>query len=108
MSPAWVAAVRTHRSFDLFDGAAHTLLYDAAVMGDGHRGLPLPAELADAASSVKAPTLVVDGGANPWLSDAADAVTDLIPNAQRRALDRQGHIVRADAIAPVLIEFFEA
>ena len=59
------------------------------------------------AASVMVPTLVIDGGASfPWLRKTAQAVAEVIPDAQRRTLEGQTHDVAAEAIAPVLEEFF--
>jgi hypothetical protein len=59
-------------------------------------------------ASVMVPTLVMDGGASPaWLRNAAQAVTDLLPNANRRTLEGQTHNVDAKVLAPVLKEFFD-
>jgi hypothetical protein len=52
------------------------------------------------------PTLVIDGGTIPWMSRGADALAQVLPNAQRRTVPGQQHDVAADAIAPVLAEFF--
>jgi hypothetical protein len=53
------------------------------------------------------PTLVMDGGASPaMMRDAADAIADAIPGAQRRTLEGQTHEVAPEAIAPALVEFF--
>jgi len=57
--------------------------------------------------SVTVPTLVIGGGASlAWMHHAAQAVADTLPNAQRRTLPGQTHGVAAEAIAPVLEEFF--
>ncbi len=56
--------------------------------------------------SATCPTLVMDGGTTPWLSHAADAVAETLPNAQRRTIAGQPHNVDPQALAPVLIEFF--
>ena len=53
------------------------------------------------------PTLVMDGGTTPWLSHAAQAVADLLPNAERRTLEGQAHNVAPEAMVPVLIDFFK-
>jgi pimeloyl-ACP methyl ester carboxylesterase len=81
---------------------AHTLAYDAAVMGD----YAMPTERV---ASVQAPTLVIDGGASPpWMGETAQPLADALPNGQRRTLEGQKHNVAADALAPVVREFFEA
>jgi pimeloyl-ACP methyl ester carboxylesterase len=75
------------------------LINEAEIMGD----FSLPKERV---ASVRVPTLVIDGGTTPWLSHAAQAVADALPNAQRRTLKGQPHNVAPEAIAPVLEEFF--
>ena len=82
------------------EALAHTLAYDATIMGD----YSLPTERA---ASVIVPTQVIDGGASfPWIRKTAQAVADVIPEAQRRTLEGQTHNVAAEAIAPVLEECF--
>src|SRR5919112_1886912 len=82
------------------EALAHTLAYDATIMGD----YSLPTERA---ATVMVPTLVIDGGASfPWIGKTAQAIADIIPHAQRRSLEGQTHNVAAEAITPVLEEFF--
>jgi pimeloyl-ACP methyl ester carboxylesterase len=82
------------------EALAHTLAYDATIMGD----YALPVERA---ASIKVPTIVIDGGASfSWIQETADALADIIPNAQRRTLEGQQHNVDPAALAPVLQEFF--
>jgi pimeloyl-ACP methyl ester carboxylesterase len=82
------------------EALAHTLAYDATIMGD----YSLPAERA---GSVTVPTIVIDGGASPaWMQETADALAKFIPNAQRRTLEGQEHNVDAAALAPALQQFF--
>jgi len=58
-------------------------------------------------ASVTVPTLVIDGGASPaWLPHAAQALADVLRNAQRRTLEGQAHDVAPEVLAPVLQEFF--
>jgi hypothetical protein len=88
------------------EGVAPTLMYDAIVMGED-RSAPLKR-----ASTVKTPSLLVDGGANaaerPFMRQTADALAEVMPHATRRTLEGQTHAVDAKALAPVLIEFFES
>jgi endonuclease/exonuclease/phosphatase family metal-dependent hydrolase/pimeloyl-ACP methyl ester carboxylesterase len=88
---------------------AHTLVYDAHVMGDTLSGKPLSA---NRWSSCRTPTLVLDGGASgAWLRNAARELANKLPNAQQRTLHGQDHSVAVRAphvLAPVLIEFFAA
>jgi pimeloyl-ACP methyl ester carboxylesterase len=79
---------------------AHTLPYDAAVLGD----FTVPVQRA---SRVSTPTLVMDGGKSPApLRNAVAAVAKAVPNAQQRTLERQTHMVKPEVLAPVLEEFF--
>ncbi|MGH2712849.1 MAG: alpha/beta fold hydrolase [Thermoleophilaceae bacterium] len=85
---------------------APTLRYDFAIMGDTQRGKPLPA---GRWQSVTAPTLVMSGGKSPaWVRTGAEQLAQALPNAQHRTLDGQRHYVKANAIGPVLTEFFTA
>jgi pimeloyl-ACP methyl ester carboxylesterase len=86
--------------------AAPSLPYDIAIVQDHQRGTPLtPAEWA----AVKAPPLVAVGGKSPaWMTNATHALADVLPDATYRTLPGQTHMVKAQAIAPVLTEFFGA
>jgi hypothetical protein len=51
----------------------------------------------------------MDGGASEaWAHHAVQALTDALPNAQRRTLEGQAHSVDPAILAPFLIEFFQA
>ena len=89
--PMWPGLVRL----------APTLAYDSAVLGKGH-SLP-----ATRLSRITVPTLVMHGGAGaPFMRDAAQAISKIIPKAQLRTLARQTHGVSPKVLAPVLEEFF--
>lgn len=78
---------------------AHTLPYDAAVMGD----FRVPAARFGA---ITAPTLVMHGAkTDERLKAAARSVASAIPMSQHRELEGQNHQVKAAALAPVIIEF---
>src|SRR5262245_51240127 len=81
------------------EALAHTLVYDAAIVGD----YSIPTERL---TSITVLTAVIDGGTTPWLSQSAQAVAEALPNARRRTLAGQPHNVAPEAIAPVLAEFF--
>ena len=82
------------------EAIAHTLAYDARIMGD----YSIPTETA---ASVKAPTLVLAGGADmPFMRESAQALADAIPDGQVRFLDGQGHNVDPTVLAPALKAFF--
>ncbi|MEA2621212.1 MAG: hypothetical protein QOH61_122 [Chloroflexota bacterium] len=79
---------------------AHTLAYDAEVMGD----YALP----ERAGDVRVPTLIATGTASfPFLAETADALAAAIPGAERRSLEGQEHNVAAEVLGRVLREFFE-
>lgn len=98
-----VAAMRRLPSWSDTEAVAHTLAYEAAVMGPGN-ALP-----AGRLAAITQPTLVLTGGASPaWLTSAGKAVAGTIPGAVHRVLDGQMHNVSAAALAPELLEFFVA
>jgi pimeloyl-ACP methyl ester carboxylesterase len=59
-------------------------------------------------ATVTIPVLVIDGEQTPWLTQGADAIAAALPEARRCTLPGQTHDVAADAIAPVLREFFSS
>jgi pimeloyl-ACP methyl ester carboxylesterase len=61
------------------------------------------------AASVKAPTLVLAGGADmPFMRESAQALADAIPDGEVRFLEGQGHDVDPTVLAPALKEFFSS
>jgi pimeloyl-ACP methyl ester carboxylesterase len=100
--PEFVAQARTGPWWTTQEALAHTLAYDATIMGDYR----LPVERV---AEVTVPTLVLDGGASfPFLQVTAQVVADLLPHAERRTLEGQMHEVAAEALAPALVAFFTA
>ncbi|MFD0660559.1 alpha/beta fold hydrolase [Thermocatellispora tengchongensis] len=98
---AVVAAMRADPSWPAMEGLAHTLAYEAEVMGPGN---PLPARTA---ASLGVPVLVLNGGASPaWMRNAGTALARTIPGAAHRVLDGEAHNVSPNALAPELLEFF--
>ena len=88
----------------MWEAIAPTFGYDAAVLGEDG-SVPTAR-----AARIAVPTLIMDGGASEWpfMHITAVALANAIPNAQRRTLEGQTHEVAAEAIAPVLVEFFKA
>jgi pimeloyl-ACP methyl ester carboxylesterase len=81
------------------EAVAHTLPYDAAVMGD----FTVPGNRLGA---VRVPTLVVHGAkTDARLKRAASGVTGAISGAQGKTLAGQNHNVSAAALAPAVVEF---
>jgi pimeloyl-ACP methyl ester carboxylesterase len=100
MPPEFVADARTQSWWAAQEAIAHTLAYDARIMGD----YSIPTETAGA---VKAPTIVLAGGADmPFMRASAEALADAIPDGEVRFLDGQGHNVDPTVLAPALKEFF--
>ena len=100
MPAEFVAKARTEPWWPSQEALAHTLAYDARIMGD----YTVPIELA---GSVKVPTIVIAGGADfPWMRETATALADALPEGQVRFLEGQGHDVDPKVLAPVLKEFF--
>jgi pimeloyl-ACP methyl ester carboxylesterase len=100
MPPEFVADARNQPWWAGQEAIAHTLAYDARIMGD----YVLPV---DRAAAVKVPTLVLAGGADtPWMRDTAAALADALPDGAVRFLDGQGHNVDPTVLAPALKEFF--
>jgi len=83
---------------------APTLPYDIEIVQDHQRGAPLvSAEWA----AVKVPALIAAGGKSPaWMANATHALADALPDARYRTLPGQNHMVKPQAIAPVLTDFF--
>jgi pimeloyl-ACP methyl ester carboxylesterase len=77
---------------------AHTLVYDSIITGD----FSMPSGLA----GLTVPTLVLEGGTTPWMTQGAKALTEALPNATLKVLPGQTHDVQAAVIAPVLADFF--
>ncbi|GAA4071494.1 alpha/beta fold hydrolase [Nonomuraea soli] len=97
-----VAGMRGHESWREMEALAHTLAYEAHVMGPGNE---LPAATL---AAVGGPALVLNGADSPgWMRNAGLAVAGAL-HAPYRLLDGQTHAVSAQALAPELLEFFTA
>jgi pimeloyl-ACP methyl ester carboxylesterase len=94
-----IAAARRSPLWPGLEDIAHTLAYDAAILGDGR---PPTARLAQIAQ----PALVITGSSGGFFGEAADAIAASLPDAERLTLEGQGHVVDATALAPVLERFF--
>ena len=98
-----VGAMRLLPMWKRLKAVAHTLPYDFAVTGDAVSGRPPRAE--DWAS-LTAPTLVMYGAKAPErLRKGAEAIADVLPNAERRALEGQSHNPSMKVMAPAIEEF---
>ncbi len=87
-------------------GVAHTLPYDAQILGDTVFCKPLPK---DRWAAVKISTLVIGGSkSQKWIRNANVELAKILPNARHQTLEGQTHIVKPGALAPVLEEFFRS
>jgi len=100
MPEEFAAQARSQPWWPWQEALAHTLAYDATVMGD----YSLPEKTA---ASVKVPTLVITGGATfDWLRTSNQAFAKLLPNGRNEIIEGQSHDVAPEALAPVLENFF--
>jgi pimeloyl-ACP methyl ester carboxylesterase len=99
-----VDGMRQAPVWPMFEAIAPTLAYDhIALLGDD-AAVPTAR-----AARVAVPALIMDGGASyPFMHVAAVALAHAMPHAQHRTLEGQTHEVAAEALAPVLVEFFHA
>ncbi len=100
-----VNGMRQSPMWQVFESVAPTLEYDAAEMGEN---LSVPNERV---SKIRSETLVMDGALSmmymPFMHATATSLVKAIPNARLKTLEGQAHDVKAEALAPVLIEFFQ-
>ncbi len=100
----FVTMMRFMPAWSTLTGVAHTLPYDFSVLGDTGTGKPLPT---NRWTSATMPTLVMDGGKSPvWMRNAMQALTKVLPNAKCRTLEGQTHMLKPEAMAPMLEMFF--
>ena len=97
--PPVVAQMRESPFRPHLEAIAHTLVYDATIVGD----LSLPTELI---ASIATPALVLCGtGTSPFMRVAAAAVADALPAGRLSEPQSQGHGINPHATAPVVAEF---
>lgn len=103
-SPEDVEGIKQTPMWHLWESVAPTLAYDH--IADLGKDASVPVQRA---SGVAAPALIMNGSASfPFLHTTAVALANAIPNAGHRTLEGQTHEVSAEALAPVLIEFFQS
>ena len=101
MPAEFAAQARSQPWWGATEAIAHTLSYDARIM----RSVDDPAALA---AGVKVPTLVNAGTVVPWMSVAANALAEALPNGEAGILEGQSHDVDMNVLAPILKGFFAA
>jgi pimeloyl-ACP methyl ester carboxylesterase len=99
-----LAGMKASPAWEGMKALASTILYDVAVVGE-NRSIPV-ARIA----SIKAPTLVMDGGASeetmPFMRASAEKLGKTISKAQRRTIEGEDHSLDEKMLAPILKEFF--
>ena len=94
-----IAGMRQSPMWPGMEAIAHTLIYDATIMGDSL----VPSELL---STVTMPTLVLHGSdTGDWAASSAKALIAVLPNARQHTLQGQTHAVAWDVLATPLREF---
>lgn len=100
----FIALMRFMPVWSKLKAVAHTLPYDFAILDGNQASKPLPT---GRWSAVTTPALVMDGGkSEPWMRHATRALADALPDAQYRTLPGQTHMLKPEALAPILVEFF--
>jgi pimeloyl-ACP methyl ester carboxylesterase len=101
---AALAAMKVSPGWSKMKELAPTIAYDIKVVGE-NRSIPV-----ERLSAIQANSLVIDGGESlepmPFMSASADKIAKAIPNARRRTIEGESHVVDEKAIAPVLKDFF--
>jgi pimeloyl-ACP methyl ester carboxylesterase len=100
MPAEFVGFARTQPWWPAQEALAHTLAYDAEIMGD----YSIPT---DRVAKVAVPTLVLTGGESfDWMVETAQTIVASLSNGRHQSLEGQSHDVSADVLGPVLAEFF--
>ena len=96
--PEAVVAQLRHAPFrPALEAMAHTLVYEATLMGDG-RLTPL---------NVRQPTLAIAGAASfPFMRETAEALARALPHGRALTLEGATHDIVPAVLGPVLERFF--
>jgi pimeloyl-ACP methyl ester carboxylesterase len=103
-SPEDVEGIKQSPMWPLWEAVGHTLAYDhIAALGEE---AAIPTERA---ARVAMPALVMDGSESfPFMHTTGLVLANAMPQGHHTTLNGQTHEVSAEALAPVLIEFFKA
>ena len=84
------------------EAMAHTLVYEATILGDGQLNL-------DQARAVRAPTLAIAAGAAPpFMRETAEMVARTVPDGRALVLEGATHDLVPEVLAPPLLDFYAA
>lgn len=98
----FVALMRLFPFWKDMRAAAHTLPYDAAIMG----GFEFPA---GDLKAIGVPVVAVAGERTvPALKQAAQAVADAVPGAEHRVAPKMSHAIKPAVLAPLVRSWLEA
>jgi pimeloyl-ACP methyl ester carboxylesterase len=102
LSPGCISLLRCAPHWRALEAVAHTLAYDAAVLGDGR----VPAARL---AAISCETLVLTGAASPAAMRAAAAeVAAALPNGRLETLHDQTHAFDPAVVAPAVARFLAA
>jgi pimeloyl-ACP methyl ester carboxylesterase len=94
-----IAQMRQAPFRPVLEAMAHTLVYEAVILGDGLLRL-------EVARSITTPLLAIVGAATtPFMIETAHAVAEAARTGRSVVLSGQGHDIDPNAIGPVLEEF---
>jgi pimeloyl-ACP methyl ester carboxylesterase len=101
--PEPVVAHLRHAPFrPALEAMAHTLVYEATILGAGQ--MPL-----DQARAVRAPTLAIAAGAaQPFMRESAEALARAVPDGRALILEGATHDLVPEVLAPPLLRFYSA
>lgn len=106
MPAAMVDGMAGQPFWPVLEQIAHTLVYDAHVMGDTMQGR---SQAIDVFADVGIPTLVMNGAASePWLRTAAAKLAEVLPNGTVAELSGQTHDVDAALLADTIGDYFSS
>ena len=99
--PEPIVAQLRHAPFrPALEAMAHTLVYEAAIMGYGGVSTALTA-------GVRAPVLALAGTASPpFMREVADALARALSQATSQTIERATHDIDPALLGPVLVRFF--
>ncbi|MFN8467414.1 MAG: alpha/beta hydrolase [Caldilineaceae bacterium] len=101
MPPEQLQQVQQSPAWPIFERVAPTLAYDAAILGEESA---VPCEQA---ARVQIPALVMAGEASPpFMRTTAAALAHAMPGGRGKVLPGQTHAIKAEALAPELIDFY--
>ncbi len=102
--PEAVAQMRQSPMWPKLEAVAPTIAYDGAITIDTSVGSPLPLKKW---ASIQIPVLVMSGGKSfPFMPEAAQALTEVLPHAQYRHFPEEDHGIKDEVLVPALAGFF--